>query len=124
MISSRKLALLVSGVLACTAIMSLVMTKPEVAVAATQGGERPNIVFVLTDDQRFDEIGVLNPILDTPNMDRIAREGTMFSNAFVTTALCSPSRASILTGQFMHNHGVVDNNSAPPEHTRFFPELF
>jgi arylsulfatase A-like enzyme len=63
----------------------------------------------------------MNPILKTPNMDRMASEGVHFRNAFVTTSLCSPSRASILTGQYMHNHGVVDNNSAVAEGTEFFP---
>lgn len=82
----------------------------------------PNIIFVLTDDQRYDEIGFVNPVLDTPNMDRLAREGVHFSNAFVTTSLCSPSRASILTGMMMHNHGVVDNNKPLAPELELFPE--
>mgnify|MGYP001818321330 FL=1 len=81
-----------------------------------------NVIFILTDDQRYDEIGFMNPILKTPNMDRLAAEGVHFRNAFVTTSLCSPSRASILTGQYMHNHGVVDNNSGIAEGTVFFPQ--
>ncbi|WNC73069.1 sulfatase [Thalassotalea psychrophila] len=80
-----------------------------------------NIIYILTDDQRYDELGILNPILNTPNMDKLANEGVHFKNAFVTTALCSPSRASILTGQYMHNHGVVDNNKPPRPGTVFFP---
>ncbi|MDH3266745.1 MAG: sulfatase-like hydrolase/transferase, partial [Gammaproteobacteria bacterium] len=83
---------------------------------------RPNVIFILTDDQRYDELGFLNPILDTPNMDRLAAEGVFFKNAFVTTSLCSPSRASILTGQYMHNHGVVDNNKPPRDGAVFFPQ--
>ena len=66
--------------------------------AGTAGAERPNIIFILTDDQRYDEVGFLNPVLDTPNMDTLAEQGVHFRNAFVTTSLCSPSRASILTG--------------------------
>ncbi|MEJ2298634.1 MAG: sulfatase-like hydrolase/transferase, partial [Woeseiaceae bacterium] len=66
-------------------------------------GKQFNVIFVLTDDQRYDELGFMNPIIETPNMDRIAAEGVHFRNAFVTTSLCSPSRASILTGQYMHN---------------------
>ncbi|MFT7691337.1 MAG: N-acetylglucosamine-6-sulfatase, partial [Porticoccaceae bacterium] len=81
-----------------------------------------NVIYVLTDDQRYDELGFMNPVIDTPNMDRMAAEGVHFENAFVTTALCSPSRASILTGQYMHNHGVVDNNKPPRDGTIFFPE--
>ena len=81
-----------------------------------------NVIFILTDDQRFDEMGFMNPIIDTPNIDRLAREGVHFKNAFVTTALCSPSRATILTGQYMHNHGVVDNNAPPNPNSVFFPQ--
>ena len=72
--------------------------------------DRPNILFVLTDDQRWDAMSCMgHPFVKTPNMDRIAREGVMFDNAFVTTSLCSPSRASFLTGAYAHAHGVVDN---------------
>ncbi|MBU3005367.1 sulfatase family protein [Paraglaciecola arctica] len=88
---------------------------------STLSATQPNIIFVLTDDQRYDELGFMNPVIETPNMDKMAREGTHFKNAFVTTALCSPSRASILTGQYMHNHGVVDNNKPPKKGTIFFP---
>jgi N-acetylglucosamine-6-sulfatase len=64
---------------------------------------RPNIVFVLTDDQRFDALGIAgHPFFKSPNMDRIGREGAMLRNCFVTTPLCSPSRASFLTGQYAH----------------------
>ena len=84
--------------------------------------ESPNVIFVLTDDQRYDELGFMNPIIETPNMDRIAAEGVHFRNAFVTTSLCSPSRASILTGQYMHHHGVVDNNKPPADGATFFPQ--
>ena len=89
---------------------------------ASADPERMNVIFILTDDQRYDELGFMNPVLETPHMDRLAREGVHFRNAFVTTALCSPSRASILTGQYMHNHGVVDNNSGVADGTVFFPQ--
>lgn len=83
-----------------------------------------NIVLILTDDQRYDELGFLNPEIDTPNIDKLAKEGVFFRNAFVTTSLCSPSRASILTGQYAHTHGIVDNltREIKPE-TVFFPQL-
>ena len=71
---------------------------------------RPNIVFILVDDLRWDELGIAgHPFIKTPNIDRIAREGAMFRNAFMTTPLCSPSRASFLTGQYAHTHGIIDN---------------
>lgn len=89
--------------------------------AKANGTKQPNIIFILNDDQRYDAMGFLDPALETPNMDRIAREGVYFPNAFVTTSLCSPSRASILTGQYMHNHGVADNNIRFRPGTFFFP---
>ncbi len=63
------------------------------------------------------------PFLETPNLDLLAREGAHLRNAFVTTALCSPSRASILTGKYAHQHKIVDNNTAIPPGTQFFPQL-
>ncbi len=72
--------------------------------------ERPNIVMVVVDDLRWDELGYMgHPFAKTINIDRIACEGVRFRNAFVTTPLCSPSRASVLTGQYAHNHGITDN---------------
>lgn len=71
---------------------------------------RPNIVLVLVDDLRFDELGCTgHPFARTPNADRLAREGANFLNAFAVTPLCSPSRASFLTGRYPHAHGIVDN---------------
>ena len=79
----------------------------------TRAADRPNIVFVITDDQRWDAMGCAgHPFLKTPNMDRLARGGAMFQNAFVTTPLCSPSRSSFLTGQYVHTTGVVANGPA------------
>jgi len=88
------------------------------------GGKTRNVVFILSDDHRYDFMGFLGKpkFLETPNMDRMAREGAYIRNAFVTTSLCSPSRASILTGQFSHRHGVVDNQTAIREDVVFFPQ--
>jgi arylsulfatase A-like enzyme len=88
-------------------------------------GKRPrNVVFILSDDHRYDFMSFLNKpkFLKTPNMDRMAREGAYIKYATVSTALCSPSRASILTGQYAHKHGVVDNNTRVPAGTRFFAQ--
>jgi N-acetylglucosamine-6-sulfatase len=82
-----------------------------------------NVIFVLVDDLRFDAAGFLgHPWLETPHLDGLARRGVHLRNAFVTTALCSPSRASILTGQYAHRHRVVDNNSPVPTGTIYFPQ--
>lgn len=85
--------------------------------AHAQAATPRNIVFILTDDHRYDALGVMgHPLARTPNMDALARGGAHMRNAFVTTALCSPSRASILTGTYAHTHGVVDNfTPIPPE---------
>lgn len=92
------------------------MGLPSVFGDEPAGGKRPNIVFVLTDDQRFDAMSCAgHPWLKTPNMDRLAREGVRFSNAFVTTSLCSPSRASFLTGCYAHKHKVVGNHKRAPD---------
>lgn len=83
-----------------------------------------NIVYILLDDQRYDAMGFLKgqDFLETPNMDSIAKNGVHLPNAFVTTSLCSPSRASILTGQYAHRHRVVDNDSPLPNGLTFFPQ--
>lgn len=71
---------------------------------------RPNVLFVLCDDLRWNAMSCAgHPTIRTPNMDRLAREGVRFENMFCTTSLCSPSRASILTGLYAHGHGVRDN---------------
>ena len=87
---------------------------------------RPNIVFILIDDLRWDELGIAgHPFIKTPHIDRIGREGARFRNAFMTTPLCSPSRASFLTGQYAHTHGITDNTdrSAASHQLVTFPRL-
>src|SRR5262245_27898737 len=93
--------------------------------AAQQVKTRRNVIFILTDDHRYDALGFMHPQtwLKTPNLDLLARQGAQLKNASVTTAPCSPSRASILTGVYAHRHGIVDNNTAIPRGTQFFPEL-
>ena len=93
------------------------------ATAPGSAQERPNIVFILIDDQRFDAASALgHPFLETPHLDRLIERGVLFENAFVTTSLCSPSRASILTGQYAHRHGVLDNRTRLDPQTPTFPQ--
>lgn len=84
-----------------------------------------NIIFILSDDHRYDYMS-FHPnspdFLDTPAMDRMAEEGAHLANAFVSTSLCSPSRASILTGQYTFRHRVVDNTNMLPEETALVSE--
>jgi len=85
-------------------------------------GGPPNMIVVLVDDLRWDEVRAAgHPFVDTPNMDRIAREGVRFLNAFATTPLCSPSRASFLTGQYPHTNGILDNTARPSHDLPTFP---
>lgn len=81
---------------------------------------RPNFVVIYTDDQRWDALSVVQkeqgskgrfPWLQTPNLDRLAAEGTRFCNAFVVNSLCAPSRATLLTGQYGHVNGIVNNHT-------------
>lgn len=92
-----------------------------------QAAKPPNFVFILVDDLRWDALGSTGLAWSkTPNIDRIGREGMTFRNAFVTTPLCSPSRASYMTGQYAHKHGVVGNTPAgePLSHKlTTFPKL-
>lgn len=92
--------------------------------AAAAPAPRPNIVFVLVDDLRWDDLSITgNAIAKTPHLDRVAREGVMFRQAFATTVICSPSRANILTGLQTHTHGIVDNTdrSAASHQLATFP---
>lgn len=80
-----------------------------------------NVIFVLLDDLRFDGMGFLQAGLQTPNIDRMAQEGSYFPNAVVTSSLCSPSRATILTGMTARNHRVVDNSHSSESELVYFP---
>ena len=85
------------------------------SIVAAHAAERPNVIFVLCDDLRPDALGCYgSKHVKTPNIDRLASEGVLFKNTFCTTSLCSPSRASILTGLYAHRHGVRDNFSELP----------
>jgi arylsulfatase A-like enzyme len=71
----------------------------------------PNIIFILTDDQRWDSVGFMGQkIGKTPHLDQLAKEGYVFENAFVTSAICTPSRVSYFLGQYERRHGVNFNS--------------
>jgi N-acetylglucosamine-6-sulfatase len=109
---------LLSVALGCAAVSPA----PASSAAPGQPARTPNIVFVLVDDMRWDEVRAAgHPFIETPHMDRLAREGARFLNAFATTPLCSPSRASFLTGQYAHAHGIVDNTVRPSHQLATFP---
>lgn len=103
-VTRRRALKLIGGTLAACTLA------PSLSLGALRGAKRPNVVFILTDDHRWDAMSNMNhPFVQTPHLDRLAREGVRFNNAFVTTSLCSPSRASFLTGQYAHTHGVKNN---------------
>ena len=85
--------------------------------------KRPNIIFFLVDDQRYDMMSIMeHPFIETPNIDKLAKRSVYFKKAFVTTSLCSPSRASMITGQYAHKHNVIDNNSDLDPKTPTYPK--
>ncbi len=105
-------------------VLTLALTSITSFADARQSGNQPlNIVFILSDDHRFDCLGAAgHPFLETPHLNAMAADGAMLTHAYVTTSLCSPSRASILTGQYAHNHRVVDNYHPVDPMLVFFPQ--
>ena len=92
-------------------IVSLLFTA-SLLFGCSSGDRRPNIIVILVDDMRWDEFGAAgHAYIKTPNIDLLAKEGVMFTNAFATTPLCSPSRACFLTGQYSHTNGIIDNTA-------------
>jgi len=90
--------------------------------ATVRAADRPNVLFILCDDLRPQALGCYgSPHVKTPNIDRLAAEGVRFANMFCTTSLCSPSRASLLTGLYAHQHGVVDNFTELPARLAHWP---
>ena len=85
---------------------------------------RPNILFVFTDDHAIRAVSAYgSKINSTPNMDRLAREGMIFRNSFVTNSICAPSRAVILTGKYSHLNGIIDNRSVFDGSQQTMPKL-
>ena len=102
---------------------------PQDQAASADPDRIPNFVFIYTDDQRYDCLGAVQeeqgkearfPWLQTPNLDRLAGEGIRFRNAFVVQSLCTPSRASFLTGTYTHTHGIFTNFTPFPGNMMHF----
>jgi len=123
-VHNRRDFLKLAGCGAAGMLFSSVVGRSSRATSAEKNARR-NIILILSDDHRYDFMGFMEnapAFLETPNMDRMARQGAHLANAFVSTSLCSPSRASILTGRYMHHHRIVDNQRPEPEGTVFFPQ--
>lgn len=87
--------------------------------------EKPNIIFMMSDDHAYQAISAYDDrLIETPNIDRIAKEGMLFNNASVTNSICAPSRATILTGKHSHLNGKIDNISPFDTTNVTFPQLF
>jgi len=95
------------------------------AEPATQTPAQPNIIFIMSDDHAYQAISAYQDhLLQTPNIDRLANEGLLFSNACVTNSICAPSRAVILTGKHSHINGKIDNRFPFDTTNITFPQLF
>jgi arylsulfatase A-like enzyme len=123
-----RLLRVAAAVLGAAGLATACGTAPPTPPAPPPG--RPNILVILTDDQRWDALGVVQremgeealfPWFETPHLDRLAAEGARFSNAFVTTSLCSPSRASFLSGRYARGHRVLNNFTEYPEDLPGYP---
>lgn len=91
----------------------------------TNPSSRPNIVFIMADDHGYQAISAYNKgLIETPNIDRIARMGMLFTQASVTNSICAPSRATILTGKHSHRNGKIDNQFPFDTTNVTFPEIF
>ena len=118
----KKFELIAFGT-ACTLVQPLATQAAAPEKEKQPEQKQKNVVFILSDDHRYNYMGFLNtiPWLRTPNMDMMARNGAYIENTYVTTSLSSPSRASILTSLFSHEHTVVDNQAPCPENLIYFP---
>ena len=104
-------------------VLALALPFTSANAAEARAKQRPNVLFILCDDIRWNAMSCAgHPSLKTPNIDRLAREGVRFANMFCTTSLCSPSRASILTGLYAHSHGVRDNFTELPSNLTHWPQ--
>ena len=101
-------------------LLGVISTQCFAQTPAAPVPKRPNIIFIYTDDQRYDALSVVQaeqgakarfPWFKTPNLDRLAREGVRFRNAFVINSLCSPSRATYLNGKYNHLNGIANNHT-------------
>ena len=88
-------------------VVCLILSIPRYAIA--QSDPLPNVLLIVSDDQRPDTIAALgNPVIETPNLDRLARRGSVFTNATCANPICTPSRAELLTGCSGFRNGVFD----------------
>ena len=118
-----RLALIILGLISLPLSAAVSPVPKEVVPQKIPGAKPRNVVFILSDDHRYDAMSFMgHQFAQTPQMDAMARNGAHLKNALVTTSLCSPSRASILTGLYTFRHRVIDNNRPIPDGTVYFPQ--
>jgi arylsulfatase A-like enzyme len=109
-----------------SAILALALLLSPSTSPGSSAPQRPNLLFIVTDDQRWDALGCVQqeqgekarfPWFKTPHLDRLAAEGARFRNAFVVHSLCSPSRATFLSGQYGRLNGVLNNSTHFPSNS-------
>ncbi len=119
----RHLIFVLTVVLGMARLIAVEPVPSGVRVERIPGAKPRSVVFILSDDHRYDAMSFMgHQFARTPHMDALAASGVHLKNAMVTTSLCSPSRASILTGLYTFRHRVIDNNRRVPEGTLFFPQ--
>lgn len=93
-------------------VIMLTLSAVNTNYAQTSSQGKPNIIFIMTDDHGYQTVSAYNKkLINTPNIDRIGREGAVMRNAFVTNSICTPARAVILTGKYGHINGQRDNGT-------------
>ena len=106
------------------AILSVITSSCTMAVKKEKTNTKPNIIIIMSDDHAYQAISAYdNRFIETPNIDRLAEEGLLFNNSFVTNSICSPSRAVMLTGKFSHINGLRDNKDTFDGSQQTFPKL-
>ena len=104
--------------------MRLLISLLLIAFSCLQAQNRPNIIYIMSDDHDADAISAYNTqFISTPNIDRIAREGMLFKNSFVGNSICSPARATLLTGQHSHKNELRDNRTRFDSSKMTMPKL-
>ena len=101
-----------SALILCCFLLSACNSSSDVEEEAQSLPQQPNILFIMSDDHAYQAISAYSDkLIQTPNIDRIAKEGMLFTNACVTNSICAPSRAVILTGKHSHINGKIWQSS-------------
>ena len=109
-------------IITCSFLLSVLVSSTK---HITNETSKPNILFIMSDDHAYQAISAYSDkLIHTPNIDRIAEEGVLFTNACVTNSICAPSRATILTGKHNHINGKIDNGAPFDTSQVTFPQLF